>query len=155
MLCGHYGFKILVRLLLKHLCAENQNEKVKKLKSEKVENFFTSQPQTPIIHLSSTICYLEVRVMPIYMKFEGIKGPVTGKYADWIELQTCQMGGMRNNGNVVGVVTEIVVTKYHDSSSAALFEASLSGEGKKVKIDFVKGDAPFLSLELEKTLILR
>jgi type VI protein secretion system component Hcp len=93
--------------------------------------------------------------MPIYMQYEGIKGPVTGKYADWIELQTCQMGGMRNNGNAVGVVTEIVVTKYHDSSSAALFEASLSGEGKKVKIDFVKGDAPFLSLELEKTLILR
>ena len=106
--------------------------------------------------------------MPIYMKFEGIKGGVTtGKYAGWIELESCQLGVHRSVTNATGrgtnreattpSVSEIVVTKYQDISSADLFKASLWGEGKKVTIDFVKSDKDglntYLTIELENTLV--
>jgi type VI secretion system secreted protein Hcp len=102
--------------------------------------------------------------MPIYMKYEGIKGPVTGKYADWIELQSCQIevhhgintsagsGAKREANNPP--LSEIVITKYHDSSSNALFEDSLSNKVKKVTIDFVTTNGEtYRSIELANALI--
>jgi type VI protein secretion system component Hcp len=102
--------------------------------------------------------------MPIYMKFEGIEGPVTGQYKGWIELKSCQLGTNRSVTSAAGRganreaesprVSEIVITKEQDSTSNNLFRASLWGEGKKVTIAFVHGnDAPYLTLELEDTLV--
>lgn len=97
--------------------------------------------------------------MPIYMKIEGIEGTVTGKYKGWIELESCQLGVNRhlNNRSETGgapSVSEIVITKFQDASSPALFKEALYGSGKKVSIDFVQGnEAPYLSIELENTLI--
>lgn len=107
--------------------------------------------------------------MPIYMKYDGIDGSVTHTAHDkWIELESCQIGIHRN---VVGTrtgsaanrdasapsVSEIVVTKIQDNSTNKLFQASLWGEGKKVKIDFVRTDkdklVTYMQFELENTLI--
>jgi type VI secretion system secreted protein Hcp len=102
--------------------------------------------------------------MPIYMHYEGIAGPVTGKYKGWIALQSCQLGVHRNVTSPSGrgtnreasapSVQEIVVTKLQDSASTHLFRESLAGQGKKVTIDFVNPDGSLsMSLELENTLI--
>ena len=103
--------------------------------------------------------------MPIYMKVEGISGPVAGKYKGWIELQSCQLGVHRNVTSPTGrgtnreatapSVTEIVITKGQDIASTALFRQSLAGAGKLVVIEFVKGSpaTPYLRLTLENTLI--
>lgn len=106
--------------------------------------------------------------MPIYMKFEGVKGAVaTGKYAGWIELESCQLGVHRSINSPVGrganreaatpSVNEIVITKYQDIASSDLFKASLYGGGKKVTIDFVKSDKDglnsYMTIELENTLV--
>ena len=69
--------------------------------------------------------------MPIYMKFEGIEGPVTGKYKGWIELQSCQIGIGRSGGGSAPSASEIVVTKFLDSASTHLMREAVSGTGKK------------------------
>jgi len=106
--------------------------------------------------------------MPIYMKVDGIDGSVTATgHEKWIELDSAQVGVNRHITNSTGrgvnreasapSVSEIVVTKVLDDASTGLFKASLWGEGKKVKIDFVKTDKnkiePYLQLELENTLV--
>jgi type VI secretion system secreted protein Hcp len=106
--------------------------------------------------------------MPIYMKIDGIDGSVTAAgHEKWIELQSCQLGTNRHIANATGrgqnreasapAVSEIVVTKDLDCASTGLFRLSLWGEGKKVKIDFVKTDKDkfeaFLQAELENALI--
>ena len=98
--------------------------------------------------------------MPIYMRIEGIEGPVTGKYKGWIELESCQFGNPRHTGRSqnregsVPSISEIVVTKLQDSASSQLFRLSLEGEGKKTTIVFVKdNNVPYLELELENMLI--
>jgi type VI secretion system secreted protein Hcp len=103
--------------------------------------------------------------MPIYMQIDGINGSVkTGKYRGWIELQSAQLGAGTHITNPIGngsdrgaaqpSIREIVITKKTDASSSDLFRASLWGEGKKVKIDFVRDDgSTYLRLELESTLI--
>src|SRR5262249_33691826 len=54
-------------------------------------------------------------------------------------------------------LSEITVTKDLDQANSELVRQALWGEGKKVVIDFVaddsKNDVPYLSLELENTLI--
>lgn len=90
--------------------------------------------------------------MPIYMKYEGIAGSATGTRKDWIELESCQLGGVRSGG--AQSVSEIVVTKFQDSSSTHLFREALSGSGKKVTIEFAKTDGTvYMTVELEGTLI--
>jgi type VI secretion system secreted protein Hcp len=106
--------------------------------------------------------------MPIYMKYDGIDGAVTSAgHEKWIELQSCQMGVARHVANATGrgsdreaaapSLSEIVITKDQDVASTNLFKAALWGEGKKVKIDFVKTDQnkfeTYLQLELENTLV--
>jgi len=106
--------------------------------------------------------------MPIYMNYDGIKGAVTeGGHKEWIELESCQLGVHRqintptgrgaNRQAAVPSVSEIVVTKHQDCASTGLFRASLDGEGKKVKIDFVQADAgkfeTYLTIELENTMV--
>ncbi len=106
--------------------------------------------------------------MPIYMKFDGIVGPVTyDKSKGWIELESVQLGQHRSIRSPTGSareresqspnISEIVATKYQDSSSTALFKQALWGEGKKVTIVFVKIDKDssqeYLRIILENTLI--
>ena len=106
--------------------------------------------------------------MPIYMKIDGVDGSVTAAgHEKWIEIESAQVGTHRHVTNATGrgvnreasvpAVSEIVVTKSTDCASTGLFRLSLHGEGKKVKIDFVKTDKdkfePFLQLELENTLV--
>ncbi|KAJ3062886.1 hypothetical protein HK102_008619 [Quaeritorhiza haematococci] len=105
--------------------------------------------------------------MPIFMKIEGVKGSAVGKYKDWIELHSAQLGSGRSVNSPTGrganreasvpSLSEIVVTKSNDIASTQLFRLSLSGEGKKIVIHFVKEDGkgavPYLALELENALI--
>src|SRR6516165_9612035 len=106
--------------------------------------------------------------MPIYMKIDGVDGSVTAAgHEKWIEIESAQVGTHRHVTNATGrgvnreasapAVSEIVVTKSTDCASTGLFRLSLHGEGKKVKIDFVKTDKdkfePYLQLELENTLV--
>src|SRR5947209_3949800 len=107
-------------------------------------------------------------VMAIYMKVDGIDGPVTAAgYQKWIELKSCTLGVQRGIRNPTGrgtnreasapSVSEISINKDQDCASTSLFKAALWGEGKKVKIDFCKTDKdkvePYLQIELEHTLV--
>lgn len=95
--------------------------------------------------------------MPIYMKFEGIVGPVKGKYAGWIELESCQLASGRGaaGGEHDKIrISDITISKRQDTSSTALFREALSGSGKKVTIDFVNAEGvAYMTIELENTLI--
>jgi type VI secretion system secreted protein Hcp len=106
--------------------------------------------------------------MPIYFKYDGIDGGVTAAgHEKWIEIDSCQLSAHRNVTSAHGrgenreasspTVSEIVITKSQDVASTKLFQASLWGEGKKVKIDFCKTDKDklevYLQLELENTLV--
>ena len=100
--------------------------------------------------------------MPIYMKYEGVNGDMTGKYRGWIELESVQLGVIRANSSTDRErkpeqprVSEIVITKLQDIASSALFRESLNGKGKKVIIDFVRAedDTQYLRIELENVLI--
>ncbi|HEY2784239.1 MAG TPA: type VI secretion system tube protein Hcp [Fimbriiglobus sp.] len=105
--------------------------------------------------------------MPIYMKYDGINGSVTKcHYEKWIELESCQFGAYRNITSATGQpanreanapsISEIVVTKFLDTSSTGLQREALTGDGKKVTIAFVQSngaDFEYLKIELENTLI--
>jgi len=106
--------------------------------------------------------------MPIYMKYDGIDGSVTAQgHEKWIELSSAQLGINRNITDASGVgvnregavpsMSEIVCTKVQDDASAKLFQSSLWGKGKLVKIDFVKTEqgtwSTYLALEMENTLV--
>jgi type VI secretion system secreted protein Hcp len=98
--------------------------------------------------------------MPIYMKYEGIEGPLTGKYKGWIDLTSCQIGTHRSTSKPDGSggsppTSEVTVTKEQDTSSRQLLIESLDGKPKKVLIDFFASNeaAPYLSLELQNTVI--
>ena len=89
--------------------------------------------------------------MPIYMNFDKlrIKGNVTADgYKGWIELSSTQWGAGRGISAPVGQssdressapsVSEVIVTKKYDESSALLFAESLQGEGVPVEIHYLK-----------------
>jgi type VI secretion system secreted protein Hcp len=73
----------------------------------------------------------------IYMKFGDVNGDVTTEgYKSWIELNSLQFGVSRAVSSGAGGATressspsisEIVVSKYHDSSSPKLYQDSLAG----------------------------
>lgn len=75
--------------------------------------------------------------MPIYMKFGGIDGDVTTDgYKGWIELNSFQYGVGRSVSSGSGGntressapnISEIVVTKHFDKSSAKLYQDSVAG----------------------------
>ena len=106
--------------------------------------------------------------MPIFMQVEGIDGSVTAAgHEKWIELQSCQFGVARHVTNPTSrgegreasapALSEIVVTKDLDIASTNLVREALWGDGKLIKIDFVKTDKdkfePYLQFEMENTLI--
>src|SRR4051794_28954260 len=101
-------------------------------------------------------------VMPIYMRVTKsglpvINGEATAKgHEKWIELTSLQIGQFRSIA-IKGSRSEIVVTKPQDSSSAAIFNQSLSGEGLTVQIDFLKPSekSPYLTYTQQDTLCLR
>ena len=106
--------------------------------------------------------------MPIYMKYDGIKGAATAEgHKEWIELESCQLGVHRSIKSPAGrgsnreasapSVNEIVVTKEQDCSSTELFKAATIGEGKKVTIDFCKTDDKkievYMQVVMENTMV--
>ena len=83
--------------------------------------------------------------MAIYMKFGSINGDVTTQgFKNWIELNSFQFGVSRGVSSGAGgasressapSISEIVVTKYFDASSAKLYQDSVAGAfGTKVDI---------------------
>ena len=76
--------------------------------------------------------------MAIYCKFGDINGDVTTEgFKNWIELNSFQFGVSRGVSSGAGGATressapsisEIVVTKYFDASSAKLYQDSLAGD---------------------------
>jgi type VI secretion system secreted protein Hcp len=111
--------------------------------------------------------------MPIYMRYDGLFGPVVRQKQRWVELQSVQFGSTRSTNSSSGrgsnreasgpSVSEIVVTKLQDAASTDLFREAVWGEGKKVVIHFVKDDPQdgpkvtekeaYLVIELENVLI--
>ena len=106
--------------------------------------------------------------MPIYMKYDAIKGDVTAEgHKDWIEVNSFQWGVGRGISSPTGgsadressapSISEIVVTHKTDTASVDLLNEALQGEGKTVTIDFVKTDKgkleTYLSYELTNTMI--
>ena len=101
--------------------------------------------------------------MPIYMKYDTLKGDVTASgHETWIEVSSFQWGVGRGISSPTGAsadressapsVSEIVVTKASDVSSAPLLNEALQGEGKTVQIDFCKTDKG--NLEVYQTYTL-
>lgn len=99
--------------------------------------------------------------MPIYMKYEGIEGPLKGKYAKWIELTSAQIGAVRNAPGTAGgsgrstSISEIAISKFLDTTSHRLYAEFLNGQGRNVTIAFTKSDKddPYLKIEMENVLI--
>lgn len=107
--------------------------------------------------------------MPVYMKYEGIKGNVTAKgHEGWIELTSAQLGNARHISSTTSSanrsvnssetqLSEIIVGKVNDETSTLLFQESITGKPKKVTIDFVElnNGKPrvYMSLELEGVMI--
>jgi type VI secretion system secreted protein Hcp len=106
--------------------------------------------------------------MPIYVKYEGIKGDVTAEgYTDFFEVQSFQWGVGRGIGSPLGgskdreastpSVSEITVTKTQDNATTELLRQALWGEGKKVEIKFTKTDKDkfeaYLEIDLEECMI--
>ncbi len=106
--------------------------------------------------------------MPIYMKIEGYKGPVKDpgvgtNYFDCFEINSVKFGPSRRNPNAsdresaVPSISEIVITKPTDSTSANLFKSALMSGGKKVTIAFVKNDGDkkvkYMEITLTDTMI--
>ncbi|MFI4989138.1 MAG: Hcp family type VI secretion system effector [Alphaproteobacteria bacterium] len=105
--------------------------------------------------------------MPIYMKYDGIDGDTTEEgHKDWIALESAALGTSRNISTPTGhaarresgapVVSEVVISKTMDKGSQKLFAASLSGESKLVKLDFVRTGDPgeiYLTLTLTNVLV--
>jgi type VI secretion system secreted protein Hcp len=105
--------------------------------------------------------------MAIYLKYEGIDGDATHEtHKKWFDIQSFQWGVGRGISTPTGSaanreasqpsVSEIVVTKMHDTASTKLFGESLVGTGKKVEIHFVTSGKPgetYLEYELTNTMI--
>ena len=90
--------------------------------------------------------------MPIYMKYDAVKGSGTGKYAGWIPLKKCDLGGYSGK---IRRMRDIAIWKEPDASSPHLMELSQQGRAVDARIDFVekKETVPYLSVELEKAVI--
>src|SRR5262245_56890073 len=111
--------------------------------------------------------------MPIYMGVfdrpnvlsRVLRGEVKAKgFEGWIELTSAQLGQRRpmtmasggsTNRETEPAVHEIQASKFMDSTSTALFKASLDGKGKLVIIAFVKegGSDASLTLVLQDAIV--
>jgi type VI secretion system secreted protein Hcp len=102
--------------------------------------------------------------MAIYMHYDGIKGDVSeGPHKEWIQLNSISFAAHREAKTAIGQahqrqggpvsICDIMVTKPVCHGSAHLFDASVLGEGKKVKIDItrsgVKHQTNYLEIILE------
>lgn len=102
--------------------------------------------------------------MPYYMKFEGIEGPMTGKYKGWIELlgvsfsSENQSSGYGGSTALGSSAIRILILKYQDSSSPKLnaFSHGINNQGFKVAIDLCEKNStvPCMSYEMEGALIV-
>ena len=106
--------------------------------------------------------------MAIYMDYDGIKGDVEeSEHTKWIELDTFHWGVGRTVSMATGsgvdrrpgfpAFGEVVITKKNDISSGKLMKEAVLGEGKEVKIHFVRSSSnssdKYLELELKDVAI--
>lgn len=104
----------------------------------------------------------------IYMKIEGINGPVqTEGFKDCIEVTSVQYGVGRAVGMTTGAgrqretsapsMSEISITKMMDEASPHLFEEACSGETKEVTLTFVRTSGSdvqtYLEIQLTNCLV--
>jgi type VI secretion system secreted protein Hcp len=108
----------------------------------------------------------------IYLKIEGVEGPVTEAGHDkWIELNSFQwgvgrgisgsVGNMANRESSQPSISEVVVTHTMDKASINIFDLSINdAKGKKYEVDFVRtatgAGVPgeiYLHYEFENTMI--
>lgn len=66
--------------------------------------------------------------MSVYGKLEGVPGPITGKYAGYIEFESIAFGKARPGKPRSNNCAWVQLTKGVDSSSVALYRLSTSGE---------------------------
>jgi type VI secretion system secreted protein Hcp len=105
--------------------------------------------------------------MAAYLKYEAIKkGESLAKEHEgskgWIEIGSIQLGCGRSISTPVGssskreadapTVSELMISKYLDSSSPLFFQESLIGQACTAKIDLVETGADYLNTYLEITL---
>ncbi|VAW59395.1 hypothetical protein MNBD_GAMMA11-1111 [hydrothermal vent metagenome] len=107
--------------------------------------------------------------MAIYIEYDGIEGDVTADgYAKHFAVEdfsfgvgraiSMESGNMANRESTRPSLSEVVVTKELDKSSASLFSQSVTGtKGTTVKIKFVrtgeKKIEKYLELELKNVLV--
>ena len=102
--------------------------------------------------------------MPIYIKFDGVEGPVTGKYKGWIELQSCEYtvhkagsSGTATQTRRRGVATDssLIVTKFRDCASPKLVELLLTGKiFGKVSLDYTSAsNFTYIHSELKQVIV--
>jgi type VI secretion system secreted protein Hcp len=107
--------------------------------------------------------------MPIYIKYEGIKGEVTAQgYKGWIEVYSLQWGigrgisigtggGSKREASAPSI-SEMVVTKTVDAADPLLLKEAIGGDARTVMIDITETDragsnVAFQRYKLERTLI--
>lgn len=106
--------------------------------------------------------------MGLYMSYPGLQGDATETgFKDWITLESVEFGATRSiaakvgstTGREAGVpnISEIIVTKRLDASSAGLFRASVTlSKGQSVNIAFTRTGAEgeaYLKYQLDDVLI--
>lgn len=101
--------------------------------------------------------------MPIYMKYDKIKGDVTEEgHKEWIEVGSFQWGvgrgistptgGAKNRESSAPSVSEVTVTKHQDQATIALLTEFYQAQGKEVKFDFASTDKGKLRTYMTYTL---
>lgn len=89
--------------------------------------------------------------MKIYMKYGDLDGSATGRFKGWIEIKSVQLGGRLGRKRSL---TDILVMKELDASSARLMNQSLNGKPVKVTFEFVDSNGvTCLRIILERVLI--
>lgn len=109
--------------------------------------------------------------MPIYMEYKAngaaIKGDVTAEgYVDQIEIFSFQwgigrgvdsaMGSSKNRQASAPSISEVVITKALDDSTAKILEEALDGKDATVTISFVRTGSPavlYLKYILQKVIM--
>jgi type VI secretion system secreted protein Hcp len=106
--------------------------------------------------------------MPIYLQIDGIQGDATHEqHKQWMDIEAIHWNVSRNMNTAAGSATnreasepsisEVVLTKVSDSSSAKLFAEACSGrQGKRAVIHLVTTGSPgetYIEYSLTNTLI--
>ena len=100
--------------------------------------------------------------MSVFAKFPGLKGKAKGKYADWIDFESVQVGpgAPVNSGSVRPdhpKLTELSLSRPTDEISYSFYRRMLAGDPMHVIVELAKGTArdltAYLRMELKGAVI--